>query len=66
MVSFLHCVQKNAEELLDKGSIAYLQEDGDYYNRGLMYNDELISQTGLRDEGGDGLRRSRIANDPAW
>ena len=35
--------------MLDKGSIAYFQEDEAYYNRGPMVSDDFICQTGLRD-----------------
>jgi hypothetical protein len=35
--------------LLDEGSIAYFQEDEDYYGTGPMINDDFICQAGLRD-----------------
>ena len=50
MVLFNIGLQKNAEELLDEGSIAYFQEDEDYYGRGPMLNDDFICQTTFRDE----------------
>ena len=46
---FIFLLQKNAEELLDEGSIAYFQEDEEYYGRGPMLHDEFIIQTGSRE-----------------
>jgi len=34
---------------LDEGSIAYFQEDEDYYGKGIMLNDDFYSHTALRD-----------------
>ena len=34
---------------MDEGSIAYFQEDGDYYGKGIMPNDDFYSHTAFRE-----------------